>query len=558
MNTAVFGVFGGRDAFEQLADPARYDRILEGRSVTVGVSDDALGHDGRTQVHDPADGLCAVWGEAFLDGSGQSTAERLYEQYRRQGPLALHDVNGSYLVVIEHDGNPRVYTDQIRSWECYYTDEPGVRVFGSDAATVSSVIDDATPDQDAIRQFAHFGNVFEDGTTVAELARAPFDGYLGPEETGELRRFVYDPQEFDYAGELATRLERALQRRDGLPGETGLLLSAGYDSRLILSGVEDIDTCYSIGAPDADEVRVARTIAQQYDADHEALEVDGSYLQALYDVVQYTQGLRESLHIHHRGNDPEIDADSIFHGLCFDTLFRGYFLPGDAIDVLDHRFPLDRLEPDPDPAEHYAELLGCFPAEDDRPDGCRMYDESYQDVFARETIGPAFQDCLDRADSTYNAIDLLGVKLKPTLPFRAHLADNYVESFVAADAELVEWHLKTPPEHRTDEVFLSALRQLDDDILRHRPPNRPHDSFQLNQIEKFLRRTLPIVDSYETPWPDRDRIYVDNNMDEQLFPETESIHDLSPRTKLRINDITSWLDAAVDRPITPQDMIWSE
>ena len=57
MNTAVFGVFGPRDAFEQVTAPEQYDRVLQGRAVTVGVSDVALGLPGRTQVHDGEDGI---------------------------------------------------------------------------------------------------------------------------------------------------------------------------------------------------------------------------------------------------------------------------------------------------------------------------------------------------------------------------------------------------------------------------------------------------------------------------------------------------------------------
>ncbi|MBX0295774.1 asparagine synthase-related protein [Haloarcula nitratireducens] len=556
MNTEVFGVFGDRETFDQFAAPAKYDRVLEGRQVTVGVSDVALGLPGRTQVYDDEDGLCVLWGEAFIDDAGStSTAKHLYDAFGERGANALGSVNGSYLAVVERDGIARVFTDQLRSWECYYTDAPGVRVFGSDAAHVGRTIDDATPYWDAIREFTHFGNVFTDRTTIEELERAPFDGYLGPEETGELRRFVYRPAEFDYAGELADRMERALERRSGLPGQNGLLLSAGYDSRIILSQIDDIDRCYSIGSTDADEVQVARLLADQYDAEHDILEVDASYLQTLYDVVQYTQGLRESVHIHHRGNDPEIRADSIYHGLFFDTMFRGYFLPRDGFDMFGLTFPRDRLDPDPDVAGHYCGLLGCFPDSDVREQDWGMLDETAGRQFAEETIRPAFERCLDRADSVYNAIDLLGVKLKPTLPFRAHLADNYIESFIAADAELVEWHLMTPPEHRNDQVFLDALKQIDDDILHHRPPDRPHDSYRVNQVEKFLRRKLPVVDAFDTAWPDRDQIYANNNMDQQLFPETESIHELAPRTKLRINDVASWLDATLDHSVAPDEVI---
>jgi hypothetical protein len=556
MNTAVFGVFGGRHAFEQATDPAGYDRVLAGTEITVGVSDSAIGRPGRTSIHDGDEGLCILWGEAFVDPSADaSAAELLYEAYGEHGDAAMASVNGSYLAVVERDGAARVFTDQIRSWDCYYTDAPGVRVFGSDAASVGQAIEDSTPNWDAIQQFAHFGNVFTNGTAIEELKRVPFDGVLGSDTVGELRRFVYQPQEFDYAGELAERLERALARRQGLPGENALLLSAGYDSRILLSQIDDIDRCYSIGAPNADEVRTARAVSKQYDTDHEILEVDDRYIHPLYDMVEYTDGLRESLHIHHRGNDAEIEANSIYHGLFFDTMFRGWFLPQDGYDVLGHTFPRPRLDPEPDVAAHYCDLLGCFPDTDTCPTGYDMCDESTKDSFARETIEPAFEKCLDRTDSMYNAIDLLGIKLKPTHPFRAHLADNYTESFVAADAELVEWHLMTPPEYRTDRVFLSALRQIDDDILRHRPPNRPHDSHRLNQVEKFLRRKVPGLDAFETPWPDRDRIYTDNNMDQKLFPDAEWVHDLSPRTKLRLNDVASWLDVTLDDTVEPGELL---
>lgn len=556
MNTTLFGVFGDDSSFTSVADPDQYDLVLRGDQATVGVSDVGLGIPGRTTVHRGECGCCLVWGEAYFEGdSKRRAAPLLYDAYRRRGAAALSALNGSYLVYIEHEGEARVYTDAIRSWECYYTDAPGVRAFGTDAAQVAQTVADPTRDWESVRQFAHFGNVFENQTFLEELERIPFDGYLGPDETGELRRFVYDPQEFDYVDELADRLERALRRRTDLPGETGLLLSAGYDSRIILSQVDDVSRCYSLGRADSDEVAVARRLTEQYDADHETLEVDDTYLQTTHSVIQYTQGLRESLHIHHRGNNAEIDADTMLHGMFFDTLFRGFFLPGDNVDLFGHLFPRGRLEPDPDPAQHFADLLGCFPTEADGAGECTEWTDDDWARYARETIEPAIDRCYDRADSVHNAIDLLGVRLKPTLPFRTHLADHYMESFVACDAELLEWHLQTPPSYRNDEVYRAALKRIDDDILRHRPPDRPHDSFRLNQIEKFLRRKVPVVSAFERPLPDRDRIYNDNDMDARLFPESQSIHQLSPRIKLRVNDAASWLNATVPDTVDPTEVL---
>ncbi|WP_254662856.1 hypothetical protein [Haladaptatus sp. W1] len=80
-----------------------------------------------------------------------------------------------------------------------------------------------------VGEFLHMGVVLGDKTLFHELHRAPFDGYLTPDEAGELDRFVYEEREMDYASELADRMQRAIRLRSRQPGKKGLLLSAGYD-----------------------------------------------------------------------------------------------------------------------------------------------------------------------------------------------------------------------------------------------------------------------------------------------------------------------------------------
>jgi len=101
-----------------------------------------------------------------------------------------------------------------------------------------------------------------------------------------------------------------------------------------------------------------------------------------------------------------------------------------------------------------------------------------------------------------------------------------------------------------------AVRQLNPDIFRHRPPDRPHHSFRKNQVEKFLRRKMPIVDPFSSPWPDMDAQYAENGLDRKLFPGYPSIHELPVRVKLRINDITKWMNSSVDENLlTPNDVL---
>ncbi|WP_049894663.1 asparagine synthase-related protein [Halogranum rubrum] len=557
MQNELFGVFGSRADFERFCNPARFNTVVETDQATIGVRDVGYGLPGRTVAHDDETGTCVVWGEVVSE-TGASPAKELLRRYAEVGDDAFDLLNGSYLAYVEHDGDAQLVTDAIRSWECYYTDAPEVRVFGTDAANVAQAVTNASLDEQALAEVTHFGVAFDEATVFDELERVPFDGYLTPESAGELSRFVYDPQppsEFDYATELAERLERAIERRIELPGRKGMLLSAGYDSRAILSQHPDLDVGYTLGTPEAAEVKVAKKLAAQYGIDHETLEVTERYLDVRPEVIQYSQGIRESLHIHHRGNNDEIEVDTVYHGMLFDTLFRGFFLPGKGLEMFDRTFPLQGLEPDPDVPQHFAKKLGFLGSEGSGADYDGL-DERSADEFARDVIQPRYEACFDRADDPHNAIDLLGVKQKPTLPFRGHLADHYVESFVAVDRELLEWHLKTPPEHRNTRTFLQALEKLDPEILRHQPPDRPHHSFRMNQIEKFLREKLPGVKAFENPWPDRQELYDRNNLDQKLFPGYEEVHGLPPRVKLRMNDLTTWIEFATgESQCTPDELL---
>ncbi len=561
MKAELFGVFGDREQFTRVRSPSEFDRLVSGESVTVGVRDPNLDVPGRTGIHRTSQGCCVVWGEAFPPpGVEDPAAAWLFEHYAEDGTDAFDRLNGSYIAVIEFDGEALVVTDPIHSWECFYTDTD-LRCFGTDAAALTRTVPAPTLDCRGLCELVHFGLMFGETTAIEEVRRLPFDSVLSADSTEALSRFVYEPTTFEYAKELAARLERAIERRADYPGTKGMLMSAGFDSRLLLAHLPSVDICYTLGTPQSPEVRVARKVASQYGARHRTLLVNENYLAADPDIVRYTNGIRESIHIHHRGNTAEITADTIYHGLFLDTLLRGRFVPYDTVrlDVIDRNFPLPRLDPDPDIPGHFADTFGFY-ADSDRPlVDCPEIDAETTAEFLENTIDRHYKRGFDRADSRYNAMALLGMKCKSALPFRTHLADQFLESFVAADTELIDWHLTTPPEHRNDRTYQKALRMIDPDIFRYRPPDRPHRSYQFNQIEKYLRKKLPGISPFGTPWPGRDRIYDENDLDQRLFADRPDIHALPPRVKLRINDARTWLEsAAVGTDGEPYDLVRSE
>jgi len=554
MNKELFGVFGDYEAFTAFRSPDEFDEVVRGGTVTVGIRDPGLGATGRSATRETDDGACAVWGEAFPPAHRGRTARWLLEQYRADGDDAFAGLNGSYLAVAAADGEAVVATDPIRSWECFYTDASGTRVFGTDAAAVARTIPSPQVRETALLEFLHVGVVLGEKTCFERLHRLPLDSTLRADGVAPLSRFVYDPREFDYVDELARRLERAVDRRAAYPKARGLLLSAGYDSRLLLSQIPDLAVGYTVGDDDVQEVRHARKISRQYDATHRAFAPDERYLLADDRKVRYSQGIKESLHIHHAGYDDGIDAATMYHGLLCDTMFRGHFTERDGIEVLGKRVPFDRLDPNPEPVEV---LLDKFGYCSDASRELSRYTPGDRDPerFVREAVRSEFETHRDRFDRVQNGLDCCGIGNQPSMPFHTHLADNYVEAFLAADAELLEWHLHTPPEHRTTETFLRACERLDPDLLRTRPPDRPHDSTLLNEVEGFVRRKTPGLQSFEPPWPDRREIFDRHDLDRRLLPAADHVHGLPARHKLRINDVFGWMSQCADDAVDPSDVL---
>lgn len=556
MQKELFGVFGGRTAFERVRSSEAFDRVLSSAALTVGIRDPALGVPNRSATYEGSDGICVIWGEVYLPETIENAARWVYERYRERGPNAISALNGSYLVAIAGGGEAAVYTDPIRSWECFYTDVPGVRTFGTDAARVCGAVPTLSLDRESLLELAHISVVLGDRTLFEKVHRTPFDGVLRADDTVSLDRFVYRPRTFDYTAELADRLRRALARRADLPGRKGLLLGAGYDSRTILAGIPDIECCYTVGTDSAPEVRVARKLSDQYGASHRTLPVDEAYFDTDIGTIRYTNGIGESIHIHQRGVEHTANVDTMYHGWGIDSLLKEFFVPKNRVGAFDKSVRLSSLDDNPDPAQFLMDKrLGIMGESGRLLDACGVTDGD-PGAFLEDRIERELDRCRDRCERPHDLPSAFGIKNLPSKAFRMQLADQFLESFLCADRELIEWHLRTPPEHRSAETFLGAIQRLDADIMQHRPPDRPRTSSVLNQIEGFLRRNLHGLQAFGNPWPDRERVYEEHDLDGMLFPDSPELRSCSVRFKLRVHDAVTWLNTLAEgSPFSPEGIL---
>lgn len=554
MRKELFGVFEDHDGLAAICDPNSFDRVCSCASLSVGIRDPDLGAPHRSATYEDETGCCVIWGEVYLPDSVEQPARWLLNQYRNEEKSALSALNGSYLVALGTETKAAVYTDPIRSWECFYTDSADSRVFGTDAAHVCQTSTELSLDHDSLLELAHISVVLDDRTLFESVSRTPFDGILYSDSTERLDRFVYRPQEFDYAGELTARLGRALTRRADLQGTKGLLLGAGYDSRTLLAGIPEIERCYTVGSEDSSEVRVAKKLATQYNADHRTLGVDGSYFRTDIDTVRYTNGIGESIHIHQRGVEEIADVDVMYHGWAIDSLLKEFFIQKKRVGAFGKSIKLSTLATEPDALSFLTrKKLGIMPDSTTLLSECASVSDP--EYVLEQRLEKELDRCRERCTRNHDLPSVFGIKNLPSKPFRMHLFDQFTESFVCADSELIDWHLSTPPEYRSTETFLAAIQQLDSNILRYRPPDRPRTSSVVNQVEGFLRRNLPLT-AFDTPWPDRRSLYSTYDLDRTLLPQSPALHPCSVRLKLRVHDIETWLTALFgEGALTPEEIV---
>lgn len=557
MKKELFGIFDQLDAFQRHRSVDEFDTVVEGDTITVGIRDPSLSIPNRTTVYDGKEGMCLLWGEVYSSSNEtDNIAQWTLQKYREDGSDILQKLNGSYLAIIEYDGEATIYTDPIRSRECFYTDKLDNRIFGTDTVSVASALSQPTVSRQSLIEFAYLSVILEERTLVSEISRIPFDGYITATETGSLIRFVYQPQEFNYTDELAKRLRRALKRRAQLPGPKGLLLGAGYDARVVLSQIPEITHCFTVGTTSIPEVQIAQLLSESYNAEHHCIPLNQGYMTLDFDVIQYTNGLNESIHVHQRGVEQIADVQTMYHGWAFDTLLKDFFIQKSRIGLGNKSIRLSSLAEKPEPVSFLLERrLGVMPESLDLLESCPELEVNDAYDYLHSLLESELNKCRHRCQSEHNVANMFGVKYLPSKSFRRHIDNHFIESFVAADSELIDWHLRTPPTHRSTETYLTALNQLDGNLLQHRPPDRPRSIRIWNPIEGFLRRKLPFLTQFSGSWPNINQLYQQAELDECWFDEYPEFHDQSVRFKLRVHDISIWLAAVLGSDVPPTAVV---
>ncbi len=282
--------------------------------------------------------------DAALRPAPANDPESLLRLYEARGEDFARELNGAFAAAI-WDGPARklvVVNDRIGLVPVYYARRGDGLIFGGGVrALLADPAVSRRIDPLAIAQFLTFQHPLDHRTFLADVRLLPGSSILTFQEGRLNVRRYWDLRyadhhaprsEADYVQELLHLLRQAVKRqvRDSLP--TGVLLSGGLDSRVLLAFLSEAipGTLYSFtwGVPGCDDARYAREASAIAGAEHHFFELKPDYLLALAEKsVRLTDGMGSVVNLHALATlDAQTQyAKAIYKGFMGDAMM-GYGL----------------------------------------------------------------------------------------------------------------------------------------------------------------------------------------------------------------------------------------
>ncbi|MFP4027285.1 MAG: asparagine synthase-related protein [Candidatus Brocadiia bacterium] len=273
------------------------------------------------------------------DCQEKNDAEHLLHLYEQEGEGCFPSLNGSYSIAI-YDSAARSFllvTDRILSRPMFYAETSAGLLFGSrfNALAVSPALENRQLDMTALAQLLTFQHVQFRHTLLKEIrCMKPASvlefrgGHLNLRKYWRIPYGSYEQSETDRAEKLAHLLRRAAERITARWRNTGLLLSGGLDSRLVVAACQTPLSAYTVADWNCREVRLARRVAAGGGGEHTFIRRPADYYSSILDeAIELTGGMERFDTCHFPGFLDIIseDCDLVLNEDAMDPLFRGYY-----------------------------------------------------------------------------------------------------------------------------------------------------------------------------------------------------------------------------------------
>lgn len=342
--------------------------------------------------------------------------------FTSQPPQAsdLLGLTGSYHLAI-YDPATRDFfavTDRLNSRPFFFYADRDIMAVASDIRALLSLPQvDREIDLDALAQFVRTQIIFGNRTLYAHIKTLMPATLLSVGSRGSrVESKTYwamtplEPYSSDREAiqETANAFEKAAKRITCGTQRSGILLSGGLDSRLMLALINKYSAAsihaYTFGPALTDEGEVAQLIARIAGVDWQLVTQNADdYWLSLEQKLTTLQGLYSLAHSHPfktAGQMMRDGMDTIYHGLELCVTFSGSYLPKNKIRVLGRELVDYRLSPLRSTKEVKSKLLESFDIQDGSYPGsylCHSMEEYW-----RESALHAFDEAVDQAAENWS------------------------------------------------------------------------------------------------------------------------------------------------------------
>lgn len=285
-----------------------------------------------------------------------TNAEYCARLYGRFGSEFVVGVNGSFVGVLldEESDVLRLFTDRLGSRPIHYAFVDEGVVFSTQVQVLPAFLDGRFSfDEEYVTEYLSFERSLGLKTPIEGVERAHPGAFtrvgVGDRsvDVDVLWRPVHEPldRSFDYfADRFADLFESAVRERYDPEGETGVLLSGGSDSRLIVGSLPDQNvTGYHINDWRNREAETAERIADTSGKRYRFLERDEGYYARSIEFTRTVSNYASWFSHGHAGGFADLlreECDRLMTGHYSDTLFkhnylpyRGFLIPGTSVEL---------------------------------------------------------------------------------------------------------------------------------------------------------------------------------------------------------------------------------
>jgi asparagine synthase (glutamine-hydrolysing) len=490
--------FGAGRASTGLSNPEEQPVWNEEKTLCIFMEGEIFGHDEEKRKLIEA-------GHQF---QGDSQAEFILHLYEEHGENFISNLNGAFVVAIwDRSIRKLVLTnDRIGLQPIYYAHRNGNLIFASNVGALLADPDISKQvDSVAIAQLLTFDHVLDDRTLLEEarLLR-PATLLTFHNQQLSLRRYWRPryPESYELYSEqacieeLTHYLKQAFTRQASTDISSGILLSGGLDSRLVLALLgENLPDgrlhTFTFGIPGCDDARFAGEATSRTRARHHFFELKSDYLLEAADKgVRLTDGLQNCVHMHALATviEETQHAKIIYKGFMGDALM-GYGMTRS----LWSNYPDDELTEAHYQA--YAEVGGIL---FDRFEQQELFTDGFHRQ-VEERLNQSYRDAIDESGSKLfadqrNYFDLCQRVPRMTLQGVQLVRSQAVVRLPYCDNDLVDFMLSIPPGMRFERYLMKkAFTQRYPELAKI-----PYTETNMPMI--FCARELLIRTNYQIRW----------------------------------------------------------